>query len=141
MSSRITRKRKRSGSLQHVDTPPPKWTKETLTTELQKCGITVPGSFGLPTLLKLYNENKDRSGQNTSLSNNENKDRSGQSTSLSNVNAQNEITSDVLQQPNLDIEASRINLNRQQRTSVSQPMLQVPNITIDNIVTSSNSSS
>ena len=86
----------------------------------------MPGSFGQPTLLKLYNENKDRSGQNTSLSN---------------VNSQNEITSDVLQQPNLDIEASRINLNRQQRTSVSQSILQVPNITIDSIVMSSNSSS
>ena len=103
--------------------------------------ITKMWNYSAGFFWSLYNENKDRSGQNTSLSNNENKDRSGQNTSLSNVNAQNEITSDVLQQPNLDIEASRINLNRQQRTSVSQPMLQVPNITIDNIVTSSNSSS
>ena len=94
----------------------------------------MPGSFGLPTLLKLHNENKDRSGQNTRLSNVNNG-------SLSQNIHIKEKTTGVLQQPVLDIEASRINLSRQQRTSVSQPMLQVTNITIDSIVTSTNSSS
>ena len=51
--------------------------------------------------------------------------------SLSPNTQSKEITPGVLQQLDMDIGASRISLSRQQRTSVSQPMLQVPNITID----------
>ena len=59
-----TRKRKRTDATPIIIAP--KWTKEKLVPELQKCGITVPDFFGLQTLLKLYNENKNQPGLNNS---------------------------------------------------------------------------
>ena len=132
MSSR-TRKRKR------IETTPvtiaPKWTKEKLILELQKCGITVPDSFGVQTLLKLYNENKDRPGlNNSSVTSDTNNIRADPSQN----NQVSESSQTALLPPNirsdLDVNAASIvNTDSQRRFANSssldsQQILQVPDI-------------
>ena len=132
MSSR-KRKRKR------IETTPvtiaPKWIKEKLILELQKCGITVPDSFGVQTLLKLYNENKDRPGlNNSSVTSDTNNIRA----SPSQNNQVSESSQTALLPPNirsdLDVNAASIvNTDSQRRFANSssldsQQILQVPDI-------------
>ena len=59
MSSRRTRKRKLTEVTSEISQPKV-WNKEKLIKELHLRGINVPVSFGHATLLKLFNENKDK---------------------------------------------------------------------------------
>ena len=66
MSSRRTRKRKLTEVTSEISQPKV-WNKEKLIKELHLRGINVPVSFGHATLLKLFNENKDKPESNLNM--------------------------------------------------------------------------